>query len=456
MDTYENENVIGQPQEEPMEPTQQCSEGFYHGTGAGVTEDTGCTETAAPIPEPATEPVTEPEKQPQSGPKPLKKKGKKVLKTFAAIAAALALVASGCGISVGIMNYHWRQQNENLIRNFEQRLEVLQNELNGYQNGGYNYTVSAEGLTPSQIYEQNIDSVVAVNCVIRTTSMGKVYESTSAGSGFVLTEDGYVVTNHHVIDGANSISVVFSNGKTWDAALIGSDATNDIALLKIEATDLQPVTVGSSDALKVGEQVVAIGNALGELSFSLTVGYVSGTDRNISTDGSVINMIQTDMAINSGNSGGPMFNAKGEVVGITSAKYSGTTSSGASIEGISFAIPMDDVIGMLRDLQEFGYIKSAYMGIMVQDVMWSASEAEMYNLPMGVYVKSVVEGGAAANAGIVAKDIITNVGGYSIESMTDLTRALRQFQVGEETTVVIWRSGQQLVMNVVFDEKPQS
>jgi serine protease Do len=200
--------------------------------------------------------------------------------------------------------------------------------------------------------------------------------------------------------------------------------------------------------------VVAIGNALGELSFSLTVGYVSGIDRDVNTDGSMMSMLQTDAAINSGNSGGPLFNAKGEVIGINTAKYSGTTSSGASIEGISFAIPMDDVIGMLEDLRDFGYIKGASMGVYVKNV--DAADAEMYNLPMGVYVQDVIAGKAAEKAGIQARDIITELGGYKIENMNDLTRALRNFEGGQTATVTVWRGGTEKILAITFDEKTPS
>jgi serine protease Do len=204
--------------------------------------------------------------------------------------------------------------------------------------------------------------------------------------------------------------------------------------------------------MQVGDQVVAIGNALGELSSSLTVGYVSGVDRDITTDGTVINMIQTDAAINSGNSCGPLFNAKGEVIGITTAKYSGTTSSGASIEGISFAIPLDDVIDMIEDLRDYGYIKSAYLGVMVWEV--DATVADTYNLPQGVYVEEVTAGACADRAGVHAKDIIVELGGYTVRSMNDLSRALRAYEAGETVTIVVWRAGQQVILKVTLDEKP--
>lgn len=448
MDTYENDELT---QQENSEQQESPSEGFYHGNGAGVTESTVVIDEANPQEESVQEETTVP-------PTPKHHVGKKIAKGAIAAATALALVVSGCAISAGVMNQYWKHQNENLVRNFEERLATLQEKLDNQNKNNSFAVVVEDGLTPSQIYEKNIASVVAINCTVTTSSMGQTYSSTSSGSGFVMTEDGYVVTNHHVIDGADEdkITVVFSDSTQMSAELIGSDSTNDIALLKVDATDLKPVTLGSSDDLKVGEQVVAIGNALGELSFSLTVGYVSGMDRDITTDGTVINMIQTDVAINSGNSGGPLFNSKGEVVGITSAKYSGTTSSGASIEGISFAIPLNDVIVMLEDLRDYGYIRSAYLGIMAQEVPWDSSYAEYYNLPMGVYVKEVVSGGCAQAAGLRAKDIITNVGGYEIENMSDLTRALRQFEAGEEATLELWRAGQTIYLSIVFDEKPQS
>lgn len=453
MDTYENDELTQQPNaEEQVQPEQESnSDGFYHGAGAGVTEST-CAPTEPvqeQVPENAAEEI--PEQIPAQ--KPKRHIGKKIVKGVVAGAAALALVVSGCAISVGFMNQYWKYQNNNLIRNFEERLAVLQAQLDSYKDKDNTYiAVTEEGLTPSQIYQNNIDSVVALNCVIKSSNAGQLYSGNSSGSGFVLTQDGYIVTNHHVIDGASSISVVFADGRKMDATLIGSDATNDIALVKVEANDLQAVKLGSSDDLRVGDQVVAIGNALGELSFSLTAGYVSGMDRDVTTDGTVINMIQTDVAINSGNSGGPLFNGKGEVIGITSAKYSGTTSSGASIEGISFAIPINDVQGMLEDLRDYGYIKSAYLGVMVRNV---PSELLEYGLPSGVQVESVVAGGSAARAGVRAKDIITNLGGYEIENMTDLTRALRQFEAGESSTIAVWRAGQTIYLEIVFQEKPQ-
>ncbi|MGM9603458.1 MAG: S1C family serine protease, partial [Faecousia sp.] len=238
------------------------------------------------------------------------------------------------------------------------------------------------------------------------------------------------------------------------AEVVGYDSLNDVAVLKIDAKDLPAVKLGSSDELCIGDMVVAIGNPLGSLTATLTVGYVSGKDRQVSTDSNtVINMIQTDAAINSGNSGGPLFNMYGEVVGITSAKYSGTTSSGASIEGISFAIPIDDVMSIIGDLRDFGYVTGAYLGVTVQDT--DAASASLYGLPTGAYVATVVEDGSADRAGVQPKDIIIALGEYDVSTVSELTRTLRRFKAGDTTTITVIRSGERITMGITLDEKPK-
>ena len=197
--------------------------------------------------------------------------------------------------------------------------------------------------------------------------------------------------------------------------------------------------------------VVAIGNPLGDLTSTQTVGYVSGKNREITTDNTIIDMIQTDAAINPGNSGGPLFNMKGEVVGITTAKYSGTTSSGASIEGIGFAIPIDDVLTIISDLMDYGYVTGAYLGVTVQNMDESAA---MYGLPMGAYVIDVAKGASADRAGIQVKDIIISIGEYRVESITDLTRSLRNFKAGDTTTMTVIRSGARMELTITLDERP--
>ena len=460
MENQENQNVFTEmnpeealqdvPQQE-VETTVPAEDGFYHGNGAGQREIPFASTGMPGIEEP--QPVAQPAQAP-------KKKGA-VLRQVLASVMILSIILAACSVTATVVlnqvvDYYDQQMNV-LKLYFDEKIAILQqrvDKLEGMGEGVGPLEKPEGNLTAGQIYEQNIQSVVAITCkTTMVNNFGQVYQATSSGSGFVMTEDGYIVTNHHVISDATEIIVSFEDGTQYPAKLVGSNASSDIAMLKVDATGFRPVTIGKSSNLAVGDQVVVIGNALGELSFSLTVGYVSGMDRNVTTDGSVMNMLQTDAAINSGNSGGPMFNARGEVIGINTAKYSGTTTSGASIEGIGFAIPMDDVLGMLEDLRDFGYIKGASMGVYVTNV--DSATAEMYNLPLGVYIKEVIADSAAQKAGIQAKDIVVELGGYEIKNMNDLTRALRHFEGGQTATVTVWRSGVEMILTITFDEKTE-
>ena len=394
------------------------------------------------------------EAAPDAPQEPKKKKEKKSRKGLYIILAA-ALVVVGCVTTGLVCSSVWLDRMDAQAQNFNNRLDVLQKQVDALYHTGGNAgaAVSQDGfLTPGQVYAANMKAVVAVTSTVQEAGFFGYNEYESFGSGFLISEDGYVVSNYHVVEGAKSFNVITYDDQSYPAQLIGYDATNDIALLKIEGEALPCVTIGSSDALVVGDQVAAVGNPLGELTSTLTVGYISAKDRIITTDGTAINMLQTDAAINSGNSGGHLFNMKGEVVGITTAKYSGTSSSGASIEGIGFAIPIDDVYGMLEDLQNHGYITGAYLGVMVRDV---DDNGKSYGLPAGVYIEGVEQNSAAEKAGIKQGDIITELGGYKVTCMTDLSRALRKFRPGDTTTVTVYRNGQQVYLNVTLDEKPR-
>ena len=264
-----------------------------------------------------------------------------------------------------------------------------------------------------------------------------------------------MITNYHVVEGATKIQVITHDGTEYDAELVGKDSSNDLAVLKVEATGLPAATLGSSNDLLIGDMVVAIGNPLGELAATQTVGYVSGIDREVSTSGSIttISMIQTDAAINPGNSGGPLFNMYGQVIGITTAKYSGTTGSGASIEGIGFAIPIDDVEPLIRDLIDYGYVTGAYMAVTVQDT--DSESADLFGIPTGAYIVSVEKDGAADRAGIQPKDIVIAVDEHTVSNVTDLTRALRNYKAGDTATIKLIRSGAEKTVEITFDEKPQ-
>lgn len=312
-------------------------------------------------------------------------------------------------------------------------------------------SVSAEGLkSGAQIYAENVDAVVSITT--QGISNGQGFQS--MGTGFIISDDGYILTNHHVIADGQKVTVSTNDGDEYDATVVGSDEYYDVALLKVDASNLPTVTIGDSDQTTVGEEVVAIGNALGELTASFTGGYLSGKDRMVSTDGTSVPMMQTDAAINSGNSGGPLFNMKGEVIGITSAKYSGSTSSGASIEGIGFAIPINDVMKLVDDLKTHGHVTGrAQLGVMVQDMQLDSSVAKAYGLPKGVQVVSVNAGSAAEAAGVQANDIITALGSDKIESTSDLRVALQKRSAGDSDTITVYRNGQQITLSITFEEK---
>lgn len=394
----------------------------------------------------------EPMNHPEQSSAPSGKKGRKGMRAAVSAVLVMALVAGSCGATYGILNSKFEKQAQAdaaAIQQLQQRLS-----RQSTQADPVGYVMEEGALSPKQIYQEYASSVVAISSTVETLSYGgQTRQGTYTGSGFILTDDGYVVTNYHVIEGATSVTVVMDTQEEYPAEVIGYDALNDVAVLKIDAKNLPAVKLGSSDALSIGDMVVAIGNPLGSLTATLTVGYVSGKDRQVSTDSTMINMIQTDAAINSGNSGGPLFNVYGEVVGITSAKYSGTTTSGASIEGIGFAIPIDDVMSIIGDLRDFGYVTGAYLGVTVQDT--DASAASLYGLPTGAYVVTVVEDGSADRAGIQPKDIIIKLGDTDVSTVSELTRTLRRFKAGDQTTVTVIRSGERITLDITLDEKPK-
>ncbi len=381
-------------------------------------------------------------------------KGHPIWRTALSLLLVLALIASSSAVTFWAVNERWAQKSQQdaaTIDQMNQKIDTMQKRLSG---SAASAPASGTLQTPKEVYANNAESVVAISAKVQTISFGGQPSSgTSSGSGFIITEDGYVVTNYHVVERAFSVSVIMSGGEEYEAKVVGFDSANDVAVLKIEAENLPAVVLGSSDELSIGDMVVAIGNPLGALTATLTVGYVSGKNREVTTDSTIINMIQTDAAINSGNSGGPLFNMYGEVVGITSAKYSGTTSSGASIEGISFAIPIDDVMSIIGDLRDFGYVTGAYLGVTVKNT--DASAASLYGMPTGAYVVTIEDGGSADRAGVQPKDIIIKLGDYDVSTVLELTRTLRRFKAGDTTTITVIRSGERITMDITLDEKPQ-
>ena len=314
---------------------------------------------------------------------------------------------------------------------------------------------TSKQMTPAEVYAQNVNSTVGIRTSITTNYWGYQTQSAAAGSGFILSADGYVLTNYHVVENSDSITVSLYNGEEYDATLVGCDQSNDIAVLKIDAEGLTPVVLGDSDNLNVGDQVVAIGNPLGELTFSLTTGAVSALNREVTLSSNVtMDLIQTDCAINSGNSGGALFNLYGEVIGITNAKYSSSSSgSEASIDNIGFAIPMNHVKNIVKSIIETGSITKPYIGVTVTAV---SSEAQAYGLPTGAAVRSVEEDSPAAKGGLEANDIITEVNGTAITSSSDLVSYVGEQAPGDELKLKVYRQGKTLDITVTIGEKTQS
>ncbi len=308
-------------------------------------------------------------------------------------------------------------------------------------------------LTPAQVYAANVNSTVGITTSVTTNYFGYQTTSAASGSGFIVTDNGYIVTNYHVVEGSDSITVSLYNGDTYDAALIGYDESNDLAVLKIEAGELAPVILGNSDNLNVGDSVVAIGNPLGELTFSLTSGSISAKDREVTMSSSLtMNLLQTDCAINSGNSGGALFNLYGEVIGITNAKYS-SSGSEASIDNIGFAIPINDVRSIVESIIEKGYYSKPYLGVGVVDV---SREYQIYGLPQGAVIQTITEGGPADTAGLQVGDIITKFGDTKITGRTELSSAIARCKIGDTVTLTVYRQGQTLEVSVTIGEQIQS
>ena len=311
-------------------------------------------------------------------------------------------------------------------------------------------------LTTAEIYAKYVSSCVGITVdIVSTNIFGQTVTGAAAGSGFVITEDGYILTNYHVIEGASTVKVTAYDGTTYDAAVIGGDKDYDIAVIKVEGTDFQPVVIGKSGSVQIGETVAAVGNPLGELTFSMSQGIVSCVNRAINVDGKPFNMIQVDCSINPGNSGGPLFNSYGEVIGIVSAKYS--SYSNTTVEGIGFAIPIDDVLAMVKDIMTDGYVTNKpYIGITPQNMTAQMAQQYRYSVSEGVFVCSVEPGSAAEKAGLQMGDVITKIGDTAISDMNDLNAAKKSYRAGDTVTLTIYRAGGTKEVELTFDAVPQT
>lgn len=306
----------------------------------------------------------------------------------------------------------------------------------------------------SSIYDNACRHVVGISSQVAYTNLfGMTSSSAVTGTGFIVSENGYIVTNYHVVEyaysGGQGLTVMLHDGSSYAAEIVGVEESNDIAVLKIDAANLAAATIGDSDSLTVGDTVYAVGNPLGELEFSMTTGHVSALDRVIKTEESSdsINMFQLDAAVNSGNSGGPVYNTRGEVIGVVTAKYSDT-----GVEGIGFAIPINDAVSIAQDLIDKGYVTGkAYMGVKL-DERYTAMYSQYYGMPMGAYVYSVDADSSAEKAGLRPGDIITRLGDMEVSCYDDLSSAVKNFSAGDTTEVGVYRAGEELELSITFDE----
>lgn len=302
-------------------------------------------------------------------------------------------------------------------------------------------TNGEEALSLSQIYEKCIPSVVSVTSIAQNSS--------SYGTGVVLSEDGYIITNAHIISGGQQIYVALHNGSEYAASIVGSDAPSDLAVLKIDASGLVPAEFGDSQVLQVGETVVAIGNPLSSaLSGTMTDGVVSALNRDISYNGVTMTLIQTNAAINEGNSGGPLINMYGQVVGIVNMKI---VSYYSTVEGIGFAIPIASAKPIIDELLEYGYVSGRpAIGVEMQDVPDVVSV--FYKLPKGAYVTAVYTDSNAATQGVLPGDIIIGIGGQSISSVEELDQIINQMQVGDTVTLTIYRNYSGFEVDIILED----
>ena len=313
--------------------------------------------------------------------------------------------------------------------------------------------------TAIAVAEKTLPSVVGITVTYQISSFfGGSSTGEATGSGIIVSKDGYIVTNNHVINSdasstftiaeATGITVnIYGDSESYEAKVIGTDVYTDLAVLKIEKNDLKPITIGDSNSVKVGEFVMAVGNPLG-MEYSVTSGIVSAINREIESEGSTFTAIQTDAAINSGNSGGALVNSKGELIGINTMKFAGT-----GIEGIGFAIPISSATTIIDQLIEFQSVKRPYIGIMGSSV--DAATAKRYNLPEGIYVEEVEENSPAATSGLKQSDIITKIEGQNVKSVNELNKIKYNYKIGDTVKLTVYRNGETIELDIKLAELPE-
>lgn len=327
---------------------------------------------------------------------------------------------------------------------------------------GENKVVSLSNYSDTSISvaEKVLPSVVGITVTYQISSIfGGSSQAEATGSGIIISDDGYILTNNHVISSGSTSSFyaiqeatglkvnLYGDSESYDATVVGTDSYTDLAVIKIDKTGLTPATLGDSGNVKVGEFVMAIGNPLG-MDYSVTCGVVSALNREVESDGVTYTAIQTDAAINTGNSGGALVNANGEVIGINTLKLAGN-----GVEGVGFAIPISSTTSIVNQLIENKTVKRPYIGISGSAI--DSNTAKRYNLPEGVYVESVEKDSPAEKAGIMQKDIITKIEGKEVKSVNELNKIKYTYNIGDTVTLTIYRNNEEIEVKVTLTEMPQ-
>lgn len=376
---------------------------------------------------------------------PIKKKSRKGLIIAITIVLAVAVIAGATFTGYVLASTYGKPDSSgNSLFSSDPNASFSHNQLS---NG------EREAKTTVEIAAEVGPSVVGISTKYTYRSFfGQAYEQSGSGSGIIISDDGYVVTNFHVIENSNNVSVILNTGEEYPAKIVGYDAETDLALLKVSATGLTKAVFGNSDSLQVGELAVAIGNPLGqELAGTVTVGVISAVNRSITSEnGTEMTLLQTDAAINPGNSGGALVNAYGEVIGINTMKF-----SGSGVEGIGFAIPIDIAKPILTELMTNGYVTGRpLIGISLREI--TPEVAAINDIPAGVQVAYVSEGGAAEKAGIQPGDTIVSVDGKLVETTKDVSDIRDKHKAGDTLKFVVNRDGKTLSFDVVLQEDTTS
>ena len=393
--------------------------------------------------------------QPQDAQPPKKKKkfnGKRVARSAVALVLAAAM-----GFAGGFVGAKFGGSGKVVIQ------QVAPSSTADSASGS-DSSITAASSSGSSLTTEQVADLVSPSVVVITTEQvvysqwswyGQNQVESGAGSGVIISSDGYILTCAHVVDGASTITVTIGD-KDYTATLVGEDTTSDIAVIKIDADGLTPATVGNSDSLKVGQSVMAVGNPLGELGGTVTGGMISALNRSVTIQGSssvnTMSLIQMDASVSPGNSGGGLFNMNGELVGIVNAK-----SSSSDAEGLGFAIPINDAIKVAQELLENGYVTGRpYLGITYLAVTDAQTASQLGVNAYGVYVVEVVKGGPAEKAGLQAGDRIVSVDGTEIASKDALGTLMQKHAAGDTLSITIARDGQMQTVNVTLGEKTAS